>query len=434
MKCIERGGASATLGEADIASFLDEVLDALAAEKGRPGRVLIVPPDQTRLHSRAGDLTCGLVQRLGPAVKAIVPATGTHVAMSAAELAGMFPGVDPSLFRRHDHRNGVKRLGEIEASFIEGLSGGRLSFPYPGDFASSLVDEEWDLVLSVGQVVPHEVVGMANFTKNLVVGLGGSSSIDHSHWLGAVCGMEGIMGRADSPVRRLFDESARRFLAKVPTVYLLTVLSRDQCGRLALRGLFAGPGPGQAGGAEESLAYRKAAALAAEVNIESVKEPFRTCVVRLDPAEFRSTWLGNKAIYRTRMAMADAGELFILAPGVERFGEDGMVDRLIRRHGYRGTAKVLDGVGRDPELAANLSAAAHLVHGSSEGRFHVTYCTERISRGEIEGVGYSWMALREAEARFGSADAKDGWNRGPDGTDYFFISNPAVGLWKVAER
>ena len=429
MKTLSKGGARADLGAADIEAFLRELLDRIDAAFGSPSRILIVPPDQTRLHSMAGELTLGLASLLGPRLKAVMPATGTHRAMGKAELDSMYPGLDPSLVLAHDHRGRTRRLGEIEPSFIEELSGGRLHFAFPGDFATDLVEGGWDLVLSIGQVVPHEVVGMANYTKNLVVGLGGAEAIDRSHWLGAVAGLENIMGRADTPVRRLLDESARRFLGKVPVVYVLTVLSRlargtqDGPGRLALRGLLAGDGG----------AYREAAALSGAVNIETLAEPLGRCVVRLDPGEYRSTWLGNKAIYRTRMAMASGGELFILAPGVDRFGEDPRMDALIRKHGYRGTEAVLGAVGTDPELAACLAAAAHLVHGSSEGRFRITYCTEALSRSEVEGVGYSWMGLAEAEERFGASRAQDGRNRSPGGEDYFFVSNPALGLWKRAD-
>ena len=437
MKALSLGGAEASLGPGEIRAFLEELLSALDETYGSPKRILVVPPDQTRLHSRAGEITVMLAGLLGDRLAAILPATGTHRIMGSAERTAMYPGLPDRLFLGHDHREGTRRLGAIEASFIEELSGGRLHFAFPGDFSRDLVDGGWDLVLSIGQVVPHEVVGMANYTKNLVVGLGGAESIDLSHWLGAVVGLENIMGRADTPVRRLLDESARRFLGNLPVVYLFSVVSRDVSGKLALRGLFAGPS-GAAAGDEASVAYREAAALSARVNIETLDRPLHTCVVRLDPAEFRSTWLGNKAIYRTRMAMATGGGLFILAPGVDRFGEDPRIDALIRRHGYRGTEAALEAVEGDPELASCLAAAAHLVHGSSEGRFSITYCTERLSRAEVEGAGYSWMDLAEAEDRFGASGARDGWNRAPGaggrgGEPYFFVSNPAVGLWKRAD-
>lgn len=459
MKALKLGGPGASLGPGDIRAFLDGLLAAIDETYGSPRRILVVPPDQTRLHSRAGEITVMLAGLLGDRLAAVLPATGTHRAMGPAERASMYPGLPEGLFLGHDHRNGTRRLGSIETSFIEELSGGRLHFAFPGDFSRELLEGGWDLILSIGQVVPHEVVGMANYTKNFVVGLGGAESIDLSHWLGAVVGLENVMGRADTPVRRLLDESARRFLDRLPIVYIFTVISRDASGKLALRGLFAGPsgaatspasergaragsspngdashGLAVTGGDEACVAYREAAALSAEVNIETLERPLETCVVRLDPSEFRSTWLGNKAVYRTRMAMATGGELFVLAPGVDRFGEDPRFDALIRRHGYRGTEATLEAVDGDPELAACLAAAAHLVHGSSEGRFRITYCTEKLTRAEVEGAGYSWMSLGDAEARFGTSGARDGWNDPPRGGEpYFFVSNPAIGLWKRAD-
>ncbi|MBL8966150.1 MAG: D-mannonate epimerase [Spirochaetaceae bacterium] len=416
----------------NLASFAEELLAAESRRLGRtPQRVLLVPPDQTRLHSMAGPLTREIVRLLGPDAVRILPATGTHRAMGETEIAAMFGDLDPALFLAHDHRRGNRRLGVLPAGFVEALSGGRLSFEFPGDYDEVLLDPLWDLVLSIGQVVPHEVVGMANYTKNLVVGLGGIEAIDYSHWLGAVAGLESIMGRADTPVRRLLDESARRFLSGTNVVYALSVVSRGEDG-LGLRGLYAGAGQDAGGAGEE--AFLAAAARAEKENIRDLDEPIRTCVVRLDPAEYRSTWLGNKAIYRTRMALADGAELVILAPGIERFGEDPGIDALIRRHGYRGTEAVLEGVRRDPELAACLAAAAHLVHGSSEGRFRITYCTERLSRAEVEGAGFGWLPLRGAEARFGlGAAPAEGWNEGPEGR-FFYVSNPALGLWRRAAR
>jgi hypothetical protein len=103
--------------------------------------------------------------------------------------------------------------------------------------------------------------------------------------------------------------------------------------------------------------------LSAQCNIVSVPAPLRRVVCWIDPAEFHTTWVANKAVYRTRMALADGAELALLAPGVVRFGEDDLIDRLIRRHGYRGTASTLEALARDPELAENLGAAAHLIHG-----------------------------------------------------------------------
>ncbi|MDD4622421.1 MAG: D-mannonate epimerase, partial [Kiritimatiellae bacterium] len=161
---------------------------------------------------------------------------------------------------------------------------------------------------------------------------------------------------------------------------------------------------------------------------------FKKCVVYLDPAEFKSTWLGNKAVYRTRMAMADGGELLILAPGVKEFGEDAQIDALIRKYGYFGTPKTLEAVKANADLQENLGAAAHLIHGSSEGRFGITYAPGHLTREEIEGAGFKYADVKAMMARYNPEMLKDGINVMPDGEEIFYISNPAIGLWSVRER
>ena len=233
------------------------------------------------------------------------------------------------------------------------------------------------------------------------------------------------MGRADTPVRRVLNEASARFGGMLPPiVYVLTVVGRNAAGELVLRGLFVGDDP---------ECFEKAAALSFKCNFEMLDREIRKAVVWLDPAEFRSTWLGNKAVYRTRMAMADGGELLVLAPGVETFGEDQAIDQLIRRFGYCGTPRVLQAVREDAELAGNLSAAAHLIHGSSEGRFAITYAPGHLARGEVEGVGYRYEDLRATLAKYNPEQLRNGWNV-VDGEEVFFVRNPGLGLWAFRDR
>jgi hypothetical protein len=233
------------------------------------------------------------------------------------------------------------------------------------------------------------------------------------------------MGRTDTPVRRVLDYAAERLARHLPIVYVLTVRARDGQGRLVTRGLYAG---------DDAACFRRGAELCRRVNLDLLPRAPRKVVVYLDPLEYKSTWLGNKAVYRTRMAIADGGELVVLAPGVRTFGEDETIDRLIRRHGYRGTPATLEAVRRQPELAANLSAAAHLIHGSTEGRFTVTYCPGHLTRAEVEGVGFRYGDLASLMGRYAPQRLQDGWNRLADGEEVFAISNPALGLWGTAER
>jgi nickel-dependent lactate racemase len=265
---------------------------------------------------------------------------------------------------------------------------------------------------------------MANYNKNILVGTGGYEGINRSHYLGAVYGMERIMGRADNPVRNVLNYASDRFLRHMPIVYVMTVVGRRPDGTLAVRGLFIG---------DDVECFHRAAELSLEVNFEMLDEPIQKAVVYLDPHEFHSTWLGNKAVYRTRMALADGARLIILAPGVKEFGEDPAIDRLIRKYGYRGTPVTLEAVDANAELAENLSAAAHLIHGSSEGRFTIQWCPGELTREEVEGVGFEYGNLSEMLTRYDPEKLKHGYNQA-DGESVFFIANPGLGLWATRSR
>jgi nickel-dependent lactate racemase len=425
MEYIREGSPTAVIDERRAGELVDGLLQQLA-QRGPLRRVLILPPDITRYHSWAGPLTCMLYERLKKdATVAILPTVGTHAPMSDAEIAKMFPGVPRGLFYAHDWRNGVVALGEVPAELIGRLSEGKLDFSARVEVDRLLVEGNWDAILSVGQLVPHEVIGIANHNKNVFVGAGGSDLINKSHWLGAVYGIERIMGRAQTPVREMLNYASRHLARHLPLVYLLTVRAKAEDGQLVTRGLYAG---------DDEACFLQGAELCRRVNLDLLDRPPRKMVVYLDPMEFKSTWLGNKAVYRTRMAIADDGELIVLAPGVKEFGEDPTIDRHIRRFGYRGTPATLEQVRTNPELAMNLSAAAHLIHGSSEGRFTITYCPGKLSREEIEGVGFHYGDLQSMQKRYSPERLTDGWNTLADGEEVFYISNPALGLWGTPAR
>ena len=411
-----RGSAKDKLSPDDLRDGLFQALDRLGSRQ----RVLVVPPDFTRFHSQAGVLTKFVHDYYGPRLTDVLPALGTHTPMTPEQIAEMFAGVPPELFRVHNWRTGVATVGEVPGDFVKQVSGGAVDFPWQAQLANLIWTGKHDLILSVGQVVPHEVVGMASYNKNIFVGTGGTESINKSHFIGAAYGMEKMMGRADTPVRRILNYASEHFTKHLPIVYVHTVVGRAEDGRLVVRGLFV---------SDDVSGFDKASALSLKVNFEMLDEPLKKVVVYLDPAEFKSTWLGNKAIYRTRMAMADGGDLIILAPGLKEFGEDKEIDRLIRKYGYRGTPATLAAVKANAELQNNLSAAAHLIHGSSEGRFNITYCPGHLTRQEIEGAGFRYADLKEMTRRYDPATLKDGWNTLDDGGQIFYISNPALGLW-----
>ncbi len=417
---VAKGGPDVELSSTELKSLLFEALDKLGTRR----RVLAVPPDQTRFHSRAGELTQYTWEYYGDRLTDVLPALGTHAAMSPEELTRMFGSVPHSLFRVHNWRTDVETLGEVPSEFIEEVSEGKLHYSWPAQTNLLISRGGHDLVLSVGQVVPHEVIGMANYTKNILVGAGGTEGINRSHYLGAVYGMERIMGRAENPVRAVLNYAAERFLSNVPIVYVLTVVGRASDDSVAVRGLYIGDDP---------ECFHLASDLSLKVNFEMLDAPIHKAVVYLEPHEFHSTWLGNKAVYRTRMALADGAELMVLAPGVKEFGEDPTIDRLIRQYGYRGTPATLAAVKHNADLAADLSAAAHLIHGSSEGRFNITWCPGHLTREEIEGVGFGYCDLSGMLNRYNPEKLQHGYNQ-INGEDVFFIANPGLGLWAYRER
>ena len=415
------GSATTELSTADLRAALQEVFGQLGVRQ----RVLAIPPDFTRANSRAGVLTCLAAEYFGERLTDVLPALGTHKAMTTGQLDAMFPGLSHALIRVHDWERDVVTIGEVPAEFVKQATEGIHDRPWPAQLNRLVWEGQHDLILSIGQVVPHEVIGMANYNKNIFIGTGGEAGINESHFIGAVYGMERMMGRADTPLRRILNYAEREFCSHLPLLYVLTVVGSTPHGELVTRGLFIGDDP---------ECFELACRLSIAVNFEVLDQPLSKVVCYLDPEEFHSTWLGNKAIYRTRMAIADEGHLIVMAPAVESFGEKSEIDRLIRKYGYRTTPEILRYVADNEDLRANLSAAAHLIHGSSEGRFKVTYCPGKLRCEEISGVGYEYGDLDEMLTRYPIANRQTGWQQTDDGESYYFISNPALGLWASRGR
>ena len=403
-----------------LADALDHVSDT--------SRVLAIPPDTTRSESRGGFLTSALYELLGRQEPFhVLPALGTHAPMDEADIERFFGSEVPfSDFIEHKWREELYRLGKIPSEFVHKVSDGVLKphlpdYDVPVEINKNLVEGGYTAMFSIGQVVPHEVIGMANGIKNVLVGAGGQETINKSHFLGAAYGMEKMMGRIDTPVRHVMNYAHEHYLAELGIIYILTVVEPREGQQPVLRGIYIG---------DDLQTFEMAAKLSQQVNLTLIEEPLDKAVVYLSPDEFKSTWLGNKAIYRTRMAMADDGELLVLAPGVREFGEDREIDRLIRKYGYHGTEVTLDAVRENEDIRENLAAAAHLIHGSSEGRFQIRYATnpDLLSRKEVEEVGFKWMNVQDALEKYAPAELAHGWN-----DDFFFVHNPALGLWALEE-
>ncbi|MBR7186913.1 MAG: DUF2088 domain-containing protein [Clostridia bacterium] len=404
----------------------EEIKEALlrSLEGRKLSKVLIIPPDFTRFHSNAGYITNVYYHALeGIAEVDIMPALGTHVKMTEEECSEMFGDIPYEKFLEHRWRTDVVKVGTVPVDYLTEISEGTWTTPVDCE-VNKILFEGYDLILSIGQVVPHEVVGMSNHSKNILVGLGGSRFINASHMVGALYGMERMMGRDNTVTRKLFDYCITNFLGELPFLWALTVTTAPG-GVIHTHGLFIGEG---------RKPLEDAIALSQQKNLDIVDKPMKKCVVYLTPKEFKSTWLGNKSVYRTRMAIADGGELIVLAPGIEKFGEDDRVDELIRKYGYVGRKKVLELFKTEQELKENMGTAAHLIHGSSDDRFTITYAVKRITKEEIEGVNFRYADYDEMAKRYDPEKLQLGWNTMKDGEEIFFIPNPALGLWISKDR
>jgi nickel-dependent lactate racemase len=287
--------------------------------------------------------------------------------------------------------------------------------------------------------VPHEVLGFANHNKNYFIGLGGKELICAAHMAAACCGIENNLGNLVTPVRQCFNWAEEKFLGKLPDFYFQVVMARrvdaavNPGGRatplqgvppLVHTGVFVG---------DDLETYLAAARQAREQNITVLEEPLKKVVCVMQGDEFFSTWVANKAVYRTRMALADDGELIIIAPGLKRFGEQPEVDALIRKYGYCGTPRVMELYKEAADMQDLAHATAHLIHGSSEGRFRITYAPGHLTKADIEQVRFQHADLAETLRRFALDQLKEGFND-VGGERIFFIPTPSAGLWATREK
>jgi len=410
-----------------LEQLMDQAVDqARSRICQRPRRVLLLPPDITRAHSGAGLLTEMLYNRLsGEAEVHVIPTLGQHVPHTPAENRRMFGSIPNERIHAHDWRHGCVTVGEISGSEVAEASGGIADWPLPISLNRMLMTEPWDLIINVGHVVPHEVLGFANHNKNYFIGLGGKDLICAAHMMAASCGIENNLGNLVTPVRECFNRAEDRYLGKLPDFYVQVVMARDANNELVHTGVYVG---------DDLETYLAAARQSREQNITVFDKPVKKMVCVMQEDEFVSTWVANKAVYRTRMALADEGELLIIAPGLKRFGEQPEVDALIRKYGYVGTPRVLEQYRRKADMQDLAHATAHLIHGSSEGRFRITYAPGHLTKAEVEQVNFGYADLPATLERYHPERLKEGWNRTADGEDFFFIPTPSAGLWATREK
>jgi len=392
----------------------------------KPKRVLLLPPDITRAHSGVGKLTEWLYQELSAEAEVhVIPTLGQHVPHTPEENRRMFGSIPNERIHAHDWRDGCVPVGEISADFVKEACGSVADWSIPVHLNKMLMTEPWDLVINIGHVVPHEVLGFANHNKNYFIGLGGKDTICAAHMLSATCGIENNIGNLITPTRAGFNQAEDELLGRLPDLYVQVVLAPNADGELIHTGVFVG---------DDLETYLAAARQSREQNITVFDEPVQKMVCVMQADEFVSTWVANKAVYRTRMAIADGGELVIIAPGLRRFGEQPEVDAFIRKYGYCGTPKVVAGYRVNADMQDLGHATAHLIHGSSEDRFTITYAPGFLSAAEIEGVNFRHADLSETLARYQPERCKQGWNTTADGERYFFIPTPSAGLWATRKK
>ncbi|HEX5235063.1 MAG TPA: lactate racemase domain-containing protein [Silvibacterium sp.] len=418
------------ISQAEIKAAAARLLDqARQRISPRLNRVLLLPPDLTRAHSGAGKVTEWIYQEIvarePQAHVRVIPTLGQHIPHTEAENKWMFGSIPNHIILPHDWRGGVSHVGTIAASMVSETTGGVADWPIPVDLNSTLMNEPWDLIVNIGHVVPHEVLGFANHNKNYFIGLGGKDTICASHIAAAVYGIENNLGCLITPLRACFNHAEKTMLGHLPDVYFQIVMRRDADNRLVTSGVYVG---------DDLDTYLQAARLSRAQNITVFEKPVKKIVAVMQADEFRATWVANKAVYRTRMALADGGELLILAPGVERFGEQPEVDALIRKYGYKGTERTLRLYKTEPDMQAIPHGVAHLIHGSSEGRFTITYAPGKLTREEIEAVGYQYADLATAQKRYGPGKMQEGWNTMLDGEEVYYISTPSAGLWATEAK
>jgi nickel-dependent lactate racemase len=408
----------------------EEMMERLLHEAGKRfnrsfKKVLLLPPDITRYHSGVGKITNMLYHILGHSCYIdIIPTLGQHVPHTQSENQRMFGDIPERFFHVHDWKFSYTLLGEISEEFVKYVTNERADWSIPVEINRAVVEGHYDLIVNIGQTVPHEVLGFANHNKNYFIGLGGKSTICASHMMAAAYGIEDNLGQIVTPLRGCYIMAESDYLKNVPDVYVLVVKTYDSKGELHTTGMYIGDDIGT---------YMAAARYAREHTIHVFEKPLKKVVCMMDENEFKSTWVANKAIYRTRKVIADGGELLIIAPGVERFGEQKEVDHLIRKYGYKGMPNILNAYTSDAELHELSHEAAHLIHGSSEGRFKIIYAPGKLTRKEIEGVGFDYISLAEAIKNYKPESLKEGINK-INGEEFYFIPSPSLGLWTAKEK
>jgi nickel-dependent lactate racemase len=272
-----------------------------------PARVLGIIPDKTRTFAPQviHELLAACRDR-GYHLDFLV-ATGTHLAMTEAESAYFLKtSGHEDLFRdaiianHSTDPSQLTTLGTLEAGTVRELSNGLLTEEIP--VRMNRLALEYDLLVVIGPVFPHEVIGMSGGWKYFFPGISGAELIDHSHWLGALLGISAVIGRSETPVRRLVEKAGEMVLAKKPVMCFSPVLSPR-----GLHGLYHG---------DPVASHRAAASLSREVNVVWTDRLYKRVVAQC-PTKYDELWTGGKLAYKTQEVVKSGGQIVLHAPHLD---------------------------------------------------------------------------------------------------------------------
>jgi nickel-dependent lactate racemase len=386
----------------------------------KPKKILLLPPDITRSQSGAGYIADILYKYFsGIANVWVMPALGQHAPHTLEQNKKMFPSIPEEKIIKHNCKTDTEKIGTITSDYVKEVTRGAANIDIPIEINKTLLYGNWDFIINIGQVVPHEVFGFSNHNKNYFIGVGGYSTISSSHIASACCGIENILGEILSPIRKCFNKAEEEFAKHLPNIYIMVVTTQNTKGNHVISGFYCG---------NNVETYYLAAKHSSQENIITTPALKKVvCLMRED--KFSTTWVANKAIYRTRKAMENNGELIIIAPGLKKFGENNEADFLIRKYGYTGSKNIIKIMEKDEALKKSAHVAAHLMHGSCEQRFKITYAPGYLTKKEIEGVNYKYMDINTALEQYNPQKLKEGFNKLPNGEEIYFKGSPALGLW-----
>ena len=339
-------------------STLTEIVEQ-SLEVVQPGeRVLAIIPDKTRddnthlLFPVANEF----LSKRGVASFDALVAQGTHPPMSDSQKRSKI-GAESFSGQLFDHRwdepDELIRLGELSAETVQQLTNDLIGTAVPVSINKMLAPGIYDTVLVFGATVPHEVAGFAGGAKYFFPGVAGPELTHTTHWLGALAGIENIIGQVDTATRRLIEAATELISARI--ISLNTVVSRTS-DELVTYALFTG---------DIREAFRRAAEVSRQVHIRYTGRKYKRVIALLDP-HYDELWVGGKASYKLGAIIEEGGELIIYAPHLTRLSETH--GALIEKYGYAPLESVRDMLGVSPELRENLCIAAHLAHVAYAGR------------------------------------------------------------------